>query len=164
MGEVYFHDNTAANTEYGFNIDSLNNNGVRIESNHIIHPQKFGFVIGGGGTYTNFKILNNTVLLNKPGAVGLLFQGNVTHATVAGNTLQVEGPSSGQFKAMRIFSARGTGPNHDNVYQSNQIATGLKAAFEGSSQKSQNCFFGNHDENGRPAKDMPDNHSGPCTQ
>ena len=164
MGEVYFHDNTAANTEYGFNIDSLNNNGVRIESNRIIHPQKYGFVIGGGGTYTNFKILNNTVLLSKPGAAGLLFQGNVTHATVAGNTLQVEGSSTGQFKAMRIFSARGTGPNHDNVYQSNQIAAGLKVAFEGPSQKSQSCFFGNHDENGRPAKDMPDNHNGPCVQ
>lgn len=163
MGEVYFHDNTAANTVYGFNIDSLNNNGVRIESNHIIHPQKYGFVIGGGGTYANFKILNNTVLLNKPGAAGLLFQGNVTHATVAGNTLQVEGPS-GQYKAMRIFSARGAGANHDNIYQSNQIAAGLKAAFEGASQKSQNCFFGNRDENGQPDKDMPDNHNGPCVQ
>ena len=164
MGEVYFHDNTATNTDYGFNIDSLNNNGVRIESNRIIHPQKYGFVIGGGGTYANFKILNNTVLLNKPGAAGLIFQGNVTHATVAGNKLQVEGPSIGQFKAMRIFSAHGTGPNHDNVYQSNQIAAGLKAAFEGPSQKSQNCFFGNHDEDGRPDKNMPDNHNGPCVQ
>ncbi|HEX4604017.1 MAG TPA: hypothetical protein VH724_08505, partial [Candidatus Angelobacter sp.] len=38
LGETVFHDNTAINTEYGFNIDSLVNNGVRIENNKIIHP------------------------------------------------------------------------------------------------------------------------------
>lgn len=159
LGEVYFHDNTATDTEYGFNIDSLANNGVRIESNRIVHPRKYGIVVGGGATFTNFKILNNTLQINKSGVAGLILQGNVTHAVVAGNTMLAENSSASKSVAIRNSSA---GPNRNNAYQANQIGPGLKIAFEGASQKSQSCFFGNHDERGRPRSDLPDNHNGPC--
>jgi hypothetical protein len=65
--------------------------------------------------------------------------------------------------AFRNYSTnKQTGPNHDNLYQSNQIAAGMPLTFEGQSQKSQNCFFDNRDEHGNPRKDLPDNHKGPC--
>ena len=70
-----FHDNTAVNTDYGFNIDSLVNNGVTIERNKIIHPRRFGFVTGGGGTFANFKFLDNTVQIDKSGVIGFVFHG-----------------------------------------------------------------------------------------
>jgi len=163
MAEVYFHDNTAIDTEYGFNVDSLANIGVRIESNHIIHPRKYGMVVGGDATFTKFKILGNTIQINKSGVTGLLFRGGVTDSVIAGNTLLAENSSAAKSIAIRNFSAgRRTAANRNNVYQSNQIAAGLKTAFEGPSQKSQNCFFANHDERGRPRSDLPDNHNGPC--
>jgi hypothetical protein len=163
MAEVYFHDNTAIDTEYGFNVDSADNRGVRIESNHIIHPKKFGIVVGGDAAFTNFKIVNNTVQIHKSGITGLIFRGNVTDSVIAGNTLLAENSSAAKSVAIRNFSAgRLTGANRNNVYQSNQIATGLKIAFEGPSQKSQNCFFGNHDERGRPLAALADNHDGVC--
>ena len=76
-----FHDNTAINTEYGFNIDSLVNNGVTIERNKIVHPRKYGFVVGGGGTFANFKFLDNTVQIDKSGVIGFAFDGDVTGAS-----------------------------------------------------------------------------------
>src|SRR6202045_1405462 len=82
-----FHDNTAINTEYGFNIDSLANTGVRIERNKIIHPRKFGFVVGGEGTFANFKFLDNTLQIDRSGVVGFMLRGNVTGAVIAGNRL-----------------------------------------------------------------------------
>lgn len=163
MGEVYFHDNTAIDTGYGINIDSWDNNGVRLESNHIIHPLKFGIVVGGEQAFTNFKILNNFVHLDKAGLVGLVLRGNVTGALVMGNTILAENSSAAKSIAIRSYSGSQAAPaNRNNTYQSNQIAAGLKVAFEGASQKSQNCFSGNHDERGRAAKELADNHNGPC--
>jgi hypothetical protein len=163
MGEVYFHDNTAIDTGYGINIDSWNNNGVRIESNHIIHPLKYGIVVGGEQKFTNFKILNNSVQLDKAGVIGLIFRGNVTGSLIMGNTVLAENSAAAKSMAIRNYAgSRTAGANNNNAYQSNQIAAGLKISFEGTSQKSQNCFSGNHDEHGRPLKDLPDNHNGPC--
>ncbi len=163
MAEVFFHDNTAVDTEYGFNVDSWDNRGVRIESNRIIHPQKFGIVAGGDAAFTNFKIVNNTVHIHKSGITGLVLRGNVTDSVIAGNILLAENTSAAKSVAIRNYSAgRRAGANRNNSYQSNQIAAGLKIAFEGPSQKSQNCFFGNHDETGRPRADLADNHNGPC--
>jgi hypothetical protein len=163
MGEVYFHDNTAIDTEYGINVDSWDNSGVRIESNHIIHPLKFGIVVGGEQKFTNFKILNNFVHLNKAGLIGLVFRGNVTGSLIMGNTVLAENSSAAKSVAIRSYSpSRAAGANQNNTYQSNQIAAGLKVSFEAPSQKSQNCFSGNHDERGQPSKDLPDNHNGPC--
>jgi hypothetical protein len=158
-----FHDNTAINTDYGFNIDSLVNNGVTIERNKIVHPRKFGFVVGGGGTFAGFKFLDNTVQVDKSGVVAFVFQGNVKSALIAGNKILAESPSGARSSAFKIYSAsRQSGPNLDNIYQSNQITSGMSLVFQGASQKSQNCFFDNRDERGNPRKDLPDNHGGPC--
>jgi Periplasmic copper-binding protein (NosD) len=158
-----FHDNTAINTEYGFNIDSQVNNRVRIERNRIIHPRKYGIVIGGGGTYANFKFLDNTLQIDRAGITVFGFRGNVTSAVIAGNKVLADNSSGAHSTAIRSFSADRQSPaNRDNTYQSNQIAAGMSVVFQGPSQKSQNCFFDNRDERGNPRKDMPDNHSGPC--
>ena len=158
-----FHDNTAINTDYGFNIDSLVNNGVTIERNKIVHPRKYGFVVGGGGTFTNFKFLDNTVQIDKAGVIGFAFDGDVTGTVIAGNKLLADSSSGASATAFKNYPAtRQSGPNRDNIYQSNQIASGMSVVFQGTSQKSQNCFFDNRDERGNPRKDLPDNHSGPC--
>ncbi|HEX3156271.1 MAG TPA: hypothetical protein VHV32_16710 [Candidatus Angelobacter sp.] len=158
-----FHDNTAINTDYGFNIDSLVNNGVTIERNKIVHPRKYGFVVGGGGTYANFKFLDNTVQVDKSGVIAFGLQGNVTGAVIAGNKVLSDNSSGARSTAFKVYSAsRQSGPNRDNIYQSNQITAGMSLAFQRATQKSQNCFFDNRDEKGNPRKDLPDNHDGPC--
>lgn len=163
MGEVFFHDNTATDTGYGFNIDSLDNNGVRIEANQMIHPQKYGIVVGGGAVFSDFRIVNNTIKINMAGVTGLLFRGNVTEATVAGNQFVAENSSAAKSIAIRSMSLRGnTGASRNNTYQSNQIAAGLKTVFEPAASKSQNCFVNNHDERGRARADLADNHNGTC--
>ncbi|HWX54514.1 MAG TPA: hypothetical protein VN176_07965 [Verrucomicrobiae bacterium] len=163
MGAAWFHDNIASGTDYGFNIDSLNNDGVRIESNQIIAPRKYGFVIGGGGTYRNFILSHNTIQIKDGGVIGILFRGNVTKSVIAENTLLADRASTGNAIAIKNASAgHQTGPNLDNTYQSNRIDSSLKAVFYAPSRQSQNCFFGNVDEQGRPRSDLKDNHSGPC--
>jgi hypothetical protein len=163
LRDTVFHDNTAINTEYGFNIDSLANTGVRIERNKIIHPRKFGFVVGGQGTFANFKFLDNTLQIDRSGVVGFVFRGDVTGAVIAGNKLLADNSSGARATAFRNYPAgRQSGPNHDNAYQSNQIPAGMSLIFQAPSQKSQNCFFDNRDERGNPRKDLPDNHGGPC--
>jgi len=158
-----FHDNTAINTDYGFNIDSLVNNGVTIERNKIVHPRKFGFAVGGDTTFANFKFLDNTVQIDRSGAIGFVFRGNVTGALIMGNKVLADNSSGASATAFKNYPAtRQSGPNHDNVYQSNQIAAGMSLVFKASSQKSQNCFFDNRDERGNPRKDMPENHGGAC--
>ncbi len=158
-----FHDNTAINTDYGFNIDSLVNKGVTIERNKIIHPRKFGFAVGGEATFANFKFLDNTVQIDRSGVIGFVLRGNVTGAVIMGNKLLADNSSGASATAFKNYPAtRQSGPNHDNVYQSNQIAAGMSLVFKASSQKSQNCFFDNRDERGNPRKDMPENHGGPC--
>jgi hypothetical protein len=158
-----FHDNTAINTDYGFNIDSLVNNGVTIERNKIIHPRRFGFVVGGETTFANFKFLDNTVQIDKSGVIGFVFRGNVNNAVIAGNKVLADNSSGAHATAFKNYPAtRQSGPNQNNVYQSNQIGAGMSLVFKGSSQKSQNCFFDNRDERGTPRKDLPENHGGPC--
>src|SRR5260221_6099207 len=163
LREYIFHDNTAINTEYGFNIDSLVNTGVRIERNKIIHPRKFGFVVGGEGTFANFKFLDNILQIDRSGVVGFMLRGDVTGAVIAGNKLLADNSSGAHATPFRNYGAsRHAGPNHDNVYQSNQLTGGMSLVFQSPSQKSQNCFFDNRDERGNPSKDLPDNHNGPC--
>lgn len=158
-----FHDNTAINTDYGFNIDSLVNHGVTIERNKIIHPRKFGFVVGGEATFANFRFLDNTVQIDRSGVIGFVFRGNVTGAVIAGNKLLADNSSGASATAFKNYPAtRQSGPNHDNIYQSNQIAAGMSLVFQSSSQKSQNCFFDNRDERGNVRRDLPENRGGPC--
>ncbi|HET9838768.1 MAG TPA: hypothetical protein VFR84_11070 [Candidatus Angelobacter sp.] len=165
MGAVYFHDNTAQDTGYGFNVDSWNNDGVRIEKNYIIHPRKYGIVVGGDWAFHNFKIVNNTIRIDRSGVTALVFQGGVSGALVAENQVLAENSSAAKSRAIRNYgtSSHG-GANQNNMYQSNLISAGMKIAFEGQSDKSQSCFFGNHDDRGRPRGDLPDSGSGPCTK
>ncbi|HWF04910.1 MAG TPA: hypothetical protein VHA06_14570 [Candidatus Angelobacter sp.] len=158
LSETVFHDNTAINTDYGFNIDSLVNHDVRIKNNKIIHPRKYGFVVGGGGIYANFKFINNTIQIDRSGVAGFIFQGNVTGAIVAGNKILADNSSGAHAIAIQTKS----GTNSNNTYESNQIANGMAFAFDAPAQKSQSCFSGNLDERGNPRRDLPDNHNGPC--
>jgi hypothetical protein len=168
LGPVWFHDNVAVGTQYGFNIDSLVNQGVRIERNQIMHPRNYGIVIGGGGTYNGFIIANNTVRIDQPGVVGLLFQGNVRDAVVQGNSFLWEG--SGSLReflvgatAIRNSSEGGSrGANRNNVYRANKINDKLKVVFRGPSRREESCATGNSDENGRPLRELPDNHTDAC--
>lgn len=163
MEQVYFHDNTAAETEYGFNIDSLPNKGVRIEGNQIIHPRKYGIVAGGDAAFSGFQIKDNAVLIDRSGVIGLLFRGNVTGAAVVNNRFTAENSSGARSVAIQSTALRGSnGPNRNNLYDSNQLAAGMKTVFQPGSDKAQNCFFRNLDERGAQRRDLPDNHNGPC--
>jgi hypothetical protein len=120
-------------------------------------------VVGGETTFANFKFLDNTVQIDKSGVVGFVFRGNVNNAVIAGNKLVADNSSGAHATAFKNYPAtRQSGPNQNNVYQSNQIGAGMSLVFKGSSQRSQNCFFDNRDERGTPRKDLPENHGGPC--
>lgn len=153
IGPVRFHDNIAIATEYGFNIDSLANHGVIIERNLIAGPRKYGIVIGGGGTYDNFIIKNNTIQIEQTGVIGLVFRGNVTNSVIQSNNILWRGKSSlGTMlfgaTAIRNYSSDQSGPNRSNSYQGNKISANLKITFNGPSRASDNCFFENRDEKG----------------
>jgi hypothetical protein len=169
LGPANFHDNIAVGTEYGFNIDSLVNRGVVIERNLILHPRKYGIVIGGSATYAGFVIKDNTIQIDQPGVIGMVFQGNVTGALVEGNSFLWRGQSSfGSFFssspiAIRNYSAHSAGVNQKNSYQNNKISSNLKVTFNGPSRKSDSCFFQNHDESGKPAGSLPDSNKTGCT-
>jgi hypothetical protein len=170
MGPVWFHDNVAEETEYGFNIDSLANQGVRIEHNQIIHPRKYGIVIGGFGTYQGLIIKGNTIRLDQPGSIGLLFQGNVTDTVVQGNRFLWEGKSSfRQFlmgaTAIKNYAGHfgGAGGNRNNRYQGNIISEKLSVLFSGPSRQDESCAAGNRDPNGQPLRELPDNHAAACS-
>jgi hypothetical protein len=126
LGEVAFHDNVAADTEYGFNIDSLENNGVRIYNNRIIHPRHYGMVIGGGGRYANFQITGNTIAINTRSAIGILFQGNVTGALIERNTFVADPPATRNLRTV-VTKNRG---NQGNIERSNQVVLGGGAALD----------------------------------
>lgn len=155
LGTTLFHHNVSIESEYGFNIDSLANQGTRIQANQIIHPRNYGMVIGGGGSYADFDISGNTIQINKPGVIGLLFQGNVTGTVVRDNNITAE-------SRVKATAIRNTGTNVNNVYEANRMSSSLKAAFQGSSSQSRSCFFGNVDETAKPSKEFADNHRGTC--
>src|SRR5713101_3567973 len=124
LGKVSFHDNVATNTVYGFNIDSLENDGVRIHDNHIIHPQQYGMVIGGGGHYANFEVVDNTIEINAKSAIGILLNGNVTNALIERNTFIADPPVTQNLKAI-VTKNRG---NQGNIERSNQVLSGSDPA------------------------------------
>jgi hypothetical protein len=167
LGRVNFHDNVALDTEYGFNIDSLVNSDVRIERNQITHPRKYGIVVGGAGTYDHFVIKDNTIEMDASGVIGLVFQGNVTSSVVEGNNFLWRPSGSLQgfmgATAIRNYSAGRAPANRNNSYQGNKISDKLKISFKAPSRLSDNCLWGNRDENGRPLHDLADNRKQACT-
>ena len=162
LGPAYFHDNVAVETEYGFNIDSLANNGVRIERNQIIHPRKYGFVIGGNGNFTGFVIRDNKVQIDHWGVIGLLFQGGVTNTQVVGNSFLAEQFFLPSTAIKSFLHGKGT-PNSNNSFQGNTISDKLRITFSDRPKQPSDCMAGNHDEQGRPLRNMPDNHAATCT-
>jgi hypothetical protein len=160
LGSANFHDNVATGTTYGFNFDSLPNQGVRIASNTLAPAHGFGMVIGGGATYQGFTITGNTIRISDADTAGLLFQGGVSNASVTGNIFTGGPPGA---LAIRVFSNGPTaGPNGGNVYQSNKIDSQLKVLFQAPSSLSLDCSFGNTDEQGNLRLDLPNTSPSPC--
>ncbi len=116
LGKVWFHDNVTTNTAYGFNIDSLDNDGVRITNNRIIHPQQYGIVVGGGGRYANFQISDNTIEINNASVRGIFLHGNVTNALIERNKFIADSP----LRNVNTVVSRGSG-NTGNIERSNQV-------------------------------------------
>lgn len=163
MGPVNFHDNFAINNPgYGFNIDSLANNGVSIQFNQIVHPQKYGIVIGGGGTYSNFYMVYNTVSMNSPNVTGLIIQGDVTNATIGRNNLIVESPGGVTPFGLTGILVKGSG--NSNIFQFNQIDGSLPVIFQSPSILGQNCVFDNWNQFGSQSSVLPNTTSSPCVQ
>jgi hypothetical protein len=97
-----FHDNTATNVDYGFNVDSLANSGVLIKNNTLSAGQ-YGIVVGGGGTYDMFVIIGNTISV---APTSVLLNGHVTNALVQHNN------ASGTIKENGVGNSGNTiGPN-----------------------------------------------------
>lgn len=117
MGKTSFHDNIATNTTYGFNIDSLENDGVIITHNQIIHPREYGIVVGGGGHYANFEITDNTFQINSRSVPAILLQGNVTNARIERNTFVADG-----YKNIKTIVTKGRG-NQSNTDNANKVVT-----------------------------------------
>ncbi|HEV2964037.1 MAG TPA: hypothetical protein VG649_19580 [Candidatus Angelobacter sp.] len=119
MGKMSFHDNVATNTAYGFNIDSLDNEGVVIKNNQIIHPKEYGIVVGGGGHYANFEITDNTFQINSKSVIPILLQGNVINARIERNTFFADPPAN---KNIRTIVTKGHG-NQANTDNGNKVVT-----------------------------------------
>jgi hypothetical protein len=118
-------------------------------------------VVGGDGRYSNFKISDNLIEIDRSDVIGLVFRGNVTGAEVLRNSITAS--FSVKATAIRNYAADlPASPNINNIYELNHISTGLRVEFKGLSWKSRSCMFGNQDEKGKPSSELPDNHSGHC--
>jgi hypothetical protein len=159
VGAAYFYDNTAVDCVYGFNIDSLTNNGVWIGFNDFTLCESLGIVIGGPApnTFANFTLLYNNVGLFLSQSNGLVLQGNVTNSIFARTNI---GPS---IQSSNGIDVRGSG-NFGNTFQYNQIASSLHVLFESPSSKFQNCVYRNWTESGAdyPKSDLTNTQSTPC--
>jgi hypothetical protein len=119
-------------------------------------------VIGGGGTYANFIIKDNTIQIGDSGVTGILFRGNVTDSLIQGNNILWRGKSTvgGMLfgaTAIRNYSPGGAGPNRHNNYQGNKISANLKITFSRPSRESENCFYENRDESGGLLQSLTNN-------
>jgi hypothetical protein len=159
MSDSRFRDNSASETVYGFNIDSLDNSGVVIARNQIVHPLLYGLVIGGIGQFSNFSISDNVITMasttRRDDRYGLLFQGNVSGARVTGNKIISEHlPVSAHIFG---FYEKGAG-NTGNLFQDNEAPS----FFSNSLQKGE-CVYGNTSENGASLGGVRNSQSAKCT-
>lgn len=145
---VRFHDNVAVNTVFGFNIDSLINIGPMIDHNQIIHPAKYGIVIGETGSFRDFEVHYNTIVLNTPRSIGILLQGHVSGAVITGNSITVEGTPGG----VKAFATKGS-DNTGSSLQYNKLHESL--GVDDTIRKS-SCAFSNQSRN------LPDTQAKPC--
>src|SRR6267142_1540943 len=151
---AHFHDNIAFKTVFGFNIDSLSNTGWVIDHNQVVQPEKYGIVIGEKGSFTNFELLDNKIVLNQPHSIGILLQGHAAQGTIARNTILAEGPASGA----KAFANKGP-DNTGNSFLNNKISDSLEMD---SGLRKSNCFFSNQNQAGAAHRNVPDTQSKPC--
>jgi len=144
MLDVKFHDNTARETGYGFNIDSLENSKIEIAFNLIQRPQLYGIVVGGSGHFTDFSIHDNTIVAGPKTVYGLVFQGNVQGAHVLRNKITANGSTANATGFIEKNSQ-----NLNNVFQENVVNSSFKNSLQGS-----NCLWGNVSERGAQRADL----------
>jgi len=154
MANVSFHDNTAVETSYGFNIDSLENSKITIAFNYIVHPLLYGMVVGGSGHFTDFSIHDNTILVGPKTVNGLIFQGNVRGAQVLRNKITADGPTPAPNVAG--FMEKNT-DNISNVFQENVLTRSFKNSIQGA-----DCLWGNVGERGEQLGDLRNSKSAAC--
>jgi len=156
---AYIHDNFALNGQYGMNIDSEFNDFVNIQFNTIVNPTSYGIVVGSSSSgitrFDNFAFLYNEIDMNVPGSIGVIFQGNVTNAVLT-RTSVIAKTNVGT--ALDVFNLG----NFNNVFQFNQLSSFFSVTFNNGALTSQNCEFGNWDQNGNQRSDFPNNTSTPC--
>jgi hypothetical protein len=164
MENVQFHDNISRDTYYGFNADSFNNSEIILQSNHFIHPLRYGMVIGGGTpdrTFDKWNVVRNVVTLNAKESTGIILQGQVRNSAFTENTIALDGPARDQL-AISSYSAESGLENLNNSFQDNHLDKALKVDFSHDPNFNSNCRFQNRDLQGNSRQDFPDNSSGAC--
>jgi hypothetical protein len=165
MDQVWFHDNIAKDTYYGFNADSFTNNGIILESNQFIHPARYGIVIGGGGageTFANWNVFKNSVQMNATGSIGIILRGQVQNSVFTENTIQSDGGTARNLAAIWSYSSASGLANANNSFQNNHIDKTLRIDFSQDPNFNTNCRFQNRDLQGQARQDFPDNSSSKC--
>jgi len=156
MLNVNFHDNTAIETGYGFNIDTYQNSKITIAFNLIVRPQLYGMVIGGNGDFSDFSIHDNTIKVGPKTVFALVFQGNVRGAQVLRNKIVGDQPA-GAYNAVGFLEKNAK--NVNNIFQENVEASSLKNSLQGS-----DCLWGNVTENGQQRGDLRNNADRACAK
>ena len=158
MSDVNFHDNSAIVTVYGFTVDSLHNKDVVITHNQVVHPQRYGIVIGGIGQFINFSISDNTITLADTAAGGPVFgfilQSNVSGARLTGNRI-ITDQSPGPANVVAVYEKGDH--NTGNVFQTNQIADSFRISL-----KSDICAYGNLTQSGGAFSKLGNTQKTPC--
>lgn len=164
MGSVNFHDNIAKDTAYGFNADTLSNNGVKLQSNQIIHPASYGIVIGGGSPdqkFSGWTVANNTIVLGASESTGIILRGQVRDSTFSGNTIIADRPVRNAAGIVSYAAANGVA-NFSNVFEQNQVDRILRVDFSQDANFNSDCRFMNRDRGGNSLPGFGDNSSGSC--
>jgi len=163
MGPAVFHDNTTQNTQYGFNADSFDNNGVVVRSNQFIRPSSFGIVIGGGPalTFMNWTVDSNHIELSHDFSTALVLRGQVQNSTFINNTVTSSGNTSKQTAIISYPAATGS-VNMNNAFQGNRVDGGLSFNFSADPNLKTDCLFNNRDLLGNPLPAFPDNSTQIC--
>lgn len=158
MSNVNFHDNRAIQTSYGFNIDSLDNDGIVISHNQIVHPRAYGIVIGGIGQFRKFSITGNTITMASAGPgrtlFALILQSNVSAARFTDNWIMSD-PST---EPTNIYAVLEKGENNTGfIFQNNQIWDSFQISL-----KSAICAYGNFSQDGKVLAALSDTQKTLC--
>src|SRR5690242_2144311 len=158
MSSVNFHDNSAIETVYGFNVNSLHNKDVVITHNQIVHPQRYGIVIGGFGQFINFSISDNTITLagavHRSPVFGFILQSNVSGARLTGNRI-ITDQSPPPTNVVAVYEKGDH--NSGNMFQANQISDSFRISL-----KSAICAYGNVNQSGAAFPRLGNTQKTPC--